>query len=194
MQMLLFVVLGLCCFLFYDFWTVHSALARWPQGLFAAGLVCDALVTAWMLCRSVLSVSGYWPRAVLFWAVSLVWLALLTYTLFFALPFDQTYADPTKKRCVCRTGMYALCRHPGVMWFILFYAFLYLAVPIPETLWGGAALCVGNIIYILIQDFWTFPRTFIDYDTYRQEVPFLIPTWTSVRRAQKTWPKRGLPS
>ena len=43
-----------------------------------------------------------------------------------------------------------------------------------------------NLAYVCFQDRITFPRTFCDYDDYRQKVPFLIPTRNSVATAWKT--------
>ncbi len=44
-------------------------------------------------------------------------LALLIYTLFFALPFEETYCEENKLRAAYTEGVYGLCRHPGVLWF-----------------------------------------------------------------------------
>ena len=192
--MILLAGIGLVCFLCYDLWTVRNAKATWPKMLFWAGLLCDAAVTLLMLFR--VGVQWWFQpiRGALCALAALALLALLIYTLFFALPFDTTYRDPTKKRPVCRTGMYALCRHPGVVWFVLFYLMLFIAVPTSEILWGGVALCIGNLLYIIFQDLWTFPRTFSDYDSYRQEVPFLFPTAASIRRAWQTRRQRSCQS
>lgn len=190
MQTLWLVFLGVICFLSYDVWTVSHTKKRWPQALFMVGILCDAVVTAWMLKSSVHIFVMQPLRAIIFGGLAFIFLILEIYTLFFALPFDDTYVDPTAKRAVCRAGMYALCRHPAVIWFLLFYLMLYLAAPGSATLWGGSALCAGNILYIIVQDCWTFPRTFSDYPDYRREAPFLFPTLKSITRAIHTWPKR----
>ena len=46
------------------------------------------------------------------------------------------------------------------------------------------SLC--NLLYVLFQDRWTFPRTFPDYPAYRRRVPFLLPTARSLRTAWLT--------
>ena len=59
----------------------------------------------------------------------------------------------------------------------------------------GVAVSVGipmlfsllNLAYAWFQDRITFPRTFCDYETYRERVPFLIPTGNSIRLARQTW-------
>ena len=50
-----------------------------------------------------------------------LFLLLLVYSLFFALPFQQTSLEEAAERRAYDRGVYALCRHPGVLWFILFY-------------------------------------------------------------------------
>lgn len=188
MQTLILVPVGLLFFLWYDVCTVREKQGRWHQLLFTAGLLCDGAVTVWMLAHSAHVWSTHPARTIVCCAAALFFLGLLIYTLFFALPFDKTYVDPVRKRSVCQSGMYALCRHPGVIWFILFYAALYGAAPEREVLWGGVLLCASDLVYIVVQDLWTFPRTFCDYEDYRKSVPFLIPTLHSIRRAWQTRP------
>lgn len=113
-------------------------------------------------------------------------LALMVYSLFFALPFSETYVRVSEKGVVCDQGMYALCRHPGVLWFCLTYLFLALAWG-TVTVWAmGIIYCLMNVGYVVLQDRWTFPRTFEDYEGYRKRVPFLIPTAGSMKRAWET--------
>ena len=113
-------------------------------------------------------------------------LALMVYSLFFALPFAETYVRGSEKGAVCDRGMYALCRHPGVLWFCLTYLFLALAWGTAE-IWGmGIFYSLLNVGYVVFQDSWTFPRTFEDYEGYRKRVPFLIPTAGSTKRAWET--------
>ena len=39
-----------------------------------------------------------------------------------------------------------------------------------------------NLLYILLQDRYTFPRLFEGYDDYRKETPYLIPDADSTRK------------
>ena len=57
--------------------------------------------------RSVEAVIGFGIGALFF-------LGLLIYTLFFALPFEETYCEDNKLRAAYTEGMYGVCRHPGV--------------------------------------------------------------------------------
>ena len=66
------------------------------------------------------------------------------------------------------------------------YLFLALAWG-TGLIWGMAIVySLLNVGYVIIQDSWTFPRTFDDYEGYRKRVPFLIPTAGSLKRAWDT--------
>ncbi len=67
-------------------------------------------------------------------SVNLVYLApavlccvMLFYSLFFALPFQKTYLSEQNPSQLCRTGLYAMCRHPGVHGFAVSICFLSLS-------------------------------------------------------------------
>lgn len=110
-----------------------------------------------------------------------LFLALMVYSLFFALPFKQTYLHGTKKREAYDRGVYAFCRHPGVLWFLLFYMAYATAAASGTLLIAGICFSALNILYALLQDYIFFPRIFLNYALYRRKVPFLVPTHASVR-------------
>jgi protein-S-isoprenylcysteine O-methyltransferase Ste14 len=111
--------------------------------------------------------------------------AATVYTLFFALPFSDTYVSQ-QVNTVCDRGMYALCRHPGVLWLTLTYLFLAIAWGNGQVWRLGVLYSCLNLGYVWIQDRWTFPRTFPDYPAYRKQTPFLIPTAQSIQCAWQT--------
>lgn len=116
--------------------------------------------------------------------LAFLFLALLVYTLFLALPFEKTYVDRTgeeQKRKVYKSGVYGLCRHPGVLWYGGFYFSLCLAFGGWRLLVVAAAGTVLDILYVAFQDAWTFPRLFCNYEGYQREVPFLMPTRSSIK-------------
>ena len=115
--------------------------------------------------------------------------AALIYCLFFALPFHETYAEQTGGRCVYDRGVYALCRHPGILCFFGMFLFAGMAAFPCPLLMHGMVFSLLNLAYALFQDRITFPKTFCDYHTYRKRVPFLIPTRDSTRLARDTWPR-----
>ena len=75
-----------------------------------------------------------------------LFLALEIYSLFFALPAEASYARPGEKRPACTTGVYALCRHPGVLWFAGLFACLWLAAGLP--LQDAAVYTILNVLLV----------------------------------------------
>lgn len=176
------IVFGL--YLIYDYNSIKWK--HWlPHCFFLSGTGLLGAVTAAQIVSAWYAV-GMQKYTGLFLSGAVFFLLLLIYTLFFALPFDKTYLQQKGKPAVYSEGMYALCRHPGVIWFFLFYLCLGLAF------WPSGLLCVGmfysllNLIYVIVQDCWTFPATFDDYEEYQKNVPFLLPTVSSVKRAFAT--------
>jgi protein-S-isoprenylcysteine O-methyltransferase Ste14 len=115
-------------------------------------------------------------------SIILSFLILLIFTLFFALPFDSTYVKNDIGRKTYTKGMYALCRHPGVIWFAGLYFSLFFWMGNPNILYLAIVLNLMNFVYIVFQDLWTFPQTFIDYEQYKETTPFIIPNCTSIHR------------
>lgn len=127
-------------------------------------------------------------RMIFFGILALLCFGLLIYSLFFAIPFTKTYIDSdVKQKKVCRDGMYALCRHPGVLWFIGVYLFLWLSLG-GELLFAQFVIYSAlNVLYIIIQDNWSFLKCFDDYAEYKKETPFLIPNRKSMMRGVDTF-------
>ena len=92
---------------------------------------------------------------------------------------------------VCDQGMYRLCRHPGFLWFTGAYIFLALGIQDTAAAQVVAVFIVCNFAYVLLQDLWTFPHLFEDYNTYKKNVPFLIPTARSLKCSFSTKRKEG---
>lgn len=116
---------------------------------------------------------------------AILFLLLLFYTLFFALPFKETYVSQNGKQIYDR-GMYALCRHPGVLWFSGFYISLWFSLDDIKLFWLAFFYIGFNIGYILFQDKITFPCIFADYGDYCKRVPFLVPTLSSLKECFMT--------
>ena len=114
-----------------------------------------------------------------------VFLLLLLYSLVFVLPAKDTYVEVNDLKLV-DTGMYALCRHPGVIWLALFFLFAWLALDNVVMLWLGLTSTLLDIVYVIIQDIYIFPKTIEGYCEYKKYTPFLVPDVKSVRRAIMT--------
>ena len=110
----------------------------------------------------------------------------LIYCLFFALPFQETYAEQNTGRYVYSGGVYGLCRHPGILCFFGMQLFLGLSALPGGMILRGMIFSLLNLLYAYFQDRVTFPKTFCDYGDYQKKVPFLIPTKASIRMAKET--------
>ena len=99
---------------------------------------------------------------------------------------DQTAGAKTYDK-----GMYALCRHPGVLWFTGFYCCLWLALGGAALFWLAFWYSLFNVGYVLVQDYYTFPRIFTDYAQYKRQVPFLLPNVKSLKNCILTLRKVG---
>ena len=187
------LILGTAGFVLYFVYDINSVLSKnvCLQKFFAWGSILVVASVAAEFCsawgqghRSVEAVIGFGIGALFF-------LGLLIYTLFFALPFEETYCEENKLRAAYTEGVYGLCRHPGVLWFA--GAFL--------CMWGMLGgwrpgiyfglMIFWNYLYIIFQDLWTFPRTFFNYREYQQSTPFLIPNGKSIRVCMKSIRKRS---
>lgn len=178
----------ICCFL-YD----HNSI-RWKKRFlhpfFSIGCFLIAVSTG-------LVIRNCWQRretsffiSAVFLAAAVLFLGLLVYTLFFALPFEETYVKENHERLAYTEGVYALCRHPGVLWFAGFYLCLAGYLRSPEA-WGMSGnLILWNILYICYQDRIVFPATFCNYGEYQKTTPFLIPCRRSMAACRKTLIRR----
>jgi protein-S-isoprenylcysteine O-methyltransferase Ste14 len=149
----------------------------WLKGCFPVG----ALVLAWATWtgarRGTAPISGAARAAA--GVLGAAFFVLLLYTLFFALPVRASYAEPGAARPVCTQGVYALCRHPGVLWFAGLYLCLWGAAGLPP---GAAVLFSAlNVLLVVFEDRRVFPARLTGYEAYRRTTPFLIPTRASIR-------------
>lgn len=133
--------------------------------------------------------------------------ALLVYTLFFAIPFKATYVSDSSgcgnsvdkkqvdEKSGCNKsvnnksvntgslreaytgGVYSLCRHPGVLWFAGMSVCLWLICRDMRSGIFFLTVTVGDILYVIYQDYCIFPKTFSNYSEYKKTTPFLIPGW-----------------
>ena len=183
---------GLLGFVLYFLYDINSITVRSKllHSTFTLGTVLIAAATGMDLWSAFKSNAFSGFADFVFLVLSALSFAALIYCLFFALPFQQTYAEQVANRSVCDKGVYALCRHPGILCFFGTFLFLGFAARPANLLAHGMVFSVLNLIYALFQDRITFPKTFSDYHTYRTRVPFLLPTSNSVRLARDSWPRK----
>ncbi len=182
------VGLGASAFLF--FYLYDYLQIRRPEKtlgvLFFSGIFLLVASTGGLIASTAFraSKSGLLFALALFFAA--IFLVLLIYTLFFALPYDKTYEARAEKRVLVSTGVYALCRHPGILWFSALYFFLWAAFGGGHLLWAFLLFSALNVIYALLQDRWVFPRQFEGYGDYQKTTPFLMPNPRSIRACLST--------
>ena len=179
---------GAVVFAMYFLYDINSVLwkKKLPKTFFLLGTALLAALTLWQAWEARAQVRFGFRFWVCLFLAALA-LVLLMDALFFSLPFEETYLsreDGLPR--VYDGGMYALCRHPGVLWFFLFYLFFGLALWPSQLLAAGLFYSACNVLYVIVQDAWTFPHTFSDYGAYRKQTPFLIPRAESIRRAWET--------
>ena len=180
--------LGLAAFALYLIYDVNSFTRqiKFVHSFFMVGTVLIGVATVMDLWNAwkVRAFSGIADIGLL--AAAAVCFGALIYCLFFALPFEETYAEQNTEKHVYSGGAYALCRHPGILCFFGTYLFLGLAALPARLLINGMVFSFLNLLYAWFQDRITFPKTFCDYSEYQNTVPFLIPTKASIRMAGQT--------
>ncbi len=147
--------------------------------LFSAGGALLALATVFLIAERGFGLPAAQPWRFAFLLPGIAALGLLAYTVCFAVPGGAPEEDGLLP--LTDDGVYALCRHPGVLWLSAFYL----------SLWGflgGNALCAAwllftglDICYVFWQDRKIFPKTIQGYRAYRQRTPFLLPGPAEIR-------------
>jgi protein-S-isoprenylcysteine O-methyltransferase Ste14 len=112
--------------------------------------------------------------------MTIIFLAFMIYSLFFAIPFKKTYCKANNFK-LCKKGVYALCRHPAVPCFMLFYLFLWFSTGIYLVFFAFILFSSLNILYSLFQDYFIFPRIFDGYLDYKKSTPFIIPSIKTIK-------------
>ena len=178
------LVLGCFAFLLMMFNDMNQVKfhLRWGKYTFMAGCFLLLIVTGLLISRHLYDEKtfhiGHLAAAVLCMINTL----LLIYTLFFALPFEGTYVEQDHLK-VYDQGVYALCRHPGILWFFFAYSFLAMRLSSIEIGIAAVLFSLMNLIYAYMQDRMIFPITLEGYEDYQKHVPFLIPTIASIKRS-----------
>ncbi|MEG2119953.1 MAG: hypothetical protein RRY53_06310, partial [Pseudoflavonifractor sp.] len=129
---MLYLLLGVVAFILFYLYELYAVFGGRSilKLLFFAGVFLILFSTCGAVAQTLATAGVVLWRLVLFGTFALLFLVLMLYSLFFAVPFSKTYVEKAEgqPKKVCRTGMYALCRHPGVLWFWGFYLFLWLAL------------------------------------------------------------------
>jgi protein-S-isoprenylcysteine O-methyltransferase Ste14 len=114
------------------------------------------------------------------WILLTISILVFLYALFINLPFRKTYVATGVGDKLVKTGLYALARHPGAIWFILFMLSSILVSKSSLMFVAAPIYIVLNTMLVVIQDKFFFPRMFTGYDIYQQETPMLVPNRRSI--------------
>lgn len=172
-------VLSFALMLVGDLFFAATGRPVW-KAAFPVGFAMCAGSTAWIAVVCAPAAYAVW-RLAAFGIPAAVFAALLVHALFFALPAAETYALNGEKTTVCDSGVYALCRHPGVLWFALLYLSLLGMGLLPLS--AALIFPTANFLYAAAQDRWVFEETIAGYAAYKRRVPCFLPTAESVRRS-----------
>ncbi|OPJ55298.1 hypothetical protein CLOTH_16010 [Alkalithermobacter paradoxus] len=118
--------------------------------------------------------------------LSFLFLTLLIYSLFIELPFKSTYTSNKYNEDLVNTGTYALTRHPGVLWFFLFFLFLFLGTGYTLLVPACIVWTSLDVIHVYIQDKIFFVKMFKGYKNYQKTTPMLIPNKESIKKCINT--------
>jgi len=113
-------------------------------------------------------------------ALTLLFLALMVYSIVIEVRICK------ERNTLITTGTYALTRHPGVLWFLLYYILGALFFENYDILIAGVIFTVVNVVYVILQEKYIFIKQFRGYEYYQQQTPMLIPNIKSIRRCIQT--------
>ncbi len=184
-----YILMGSFAFVLFVIYDINSVTVNYRilHGCFFIGCFLLTAATAGLISSTITEEMWYTGRVIVFAPIAIIFMLLLVYTLFFAIPFEDTYIKSDVKPKTCSTGFYAMSRHPGVLWFTGFYFFLWLSLSGMLLLAAGILFSLLNLGYIVLQDRWIFMRVFPDYGEYKATTPFLIPNYRSLNRCVKTF-------
>jgi len=109
----------------------------------------------------------------LFYGLVLLGILEQFYALFFALPTKSTYVGLGPIPLV-NTGLYGLCRHPGVWGFFAIGLGLTLATGSVLIAFASITWFLFDLLHIAVEDFIFFPLFIPGYLDYQKQVPFLF--------------------
>lgn len=179
---MVYIAVGISGFILVHLFDIVS-LKRIPSGAkpgvwtVGSGLLGYSLI---MLCLK----SNTLPLPI--WSTWLGWglltlsLSLLLYSLFINLPFRKTYIATGVGDKLITTGLYALVRHPGVIWFVLLMLSLILVSKSNLLLIAAPIFILLDLVLVIVQDKFFFVRMFDGYKSYQRETPMLVPNRRSV--------------
>lgn len=167
----------------------NKSIKKKTFGIIGLGLLVYSAITVIVVSRKVyISVLLRIGAGSLF----LIFAFLLVYSLFLELPFVKTYGKKKFNDELVDTGTYALCRHPGVLWFGFVFFFLSITTG-AQLLFAAGVVWTGlDVLHIYLQEKLFFPKMFPKYKEYINTTPMLLPTKESIKKCLTTMKFREL--
>ena len=180
-----YIILGCIAFGFLYLFDINKVVSfnKIFNVNFLFGCVILAYATLYLLKADYAGFILAMPIRVISLLLAAVAFIFMLYALFISLPFKKTYLKTYVSSEVIDHGMYALCRHPGVIWFFFFYLFLFLYTGKWEMLWACLLWTLMDVIHVWIQDRWFLPAILKGYHNYQKKTPFLIPNIDSIKKS-----------
>ena len=143
-----------------------------------------------------LAKEGGLPTAlrIVFGVLAAVSFVLLTYSAFFAGKRTRWGKQREKnaarwwERELADTGLYAMCRHPSAVFFMILNVSLIYAVN--WTYYQAVIFAVAGLLLAYYEDRYVFPELIKGYDQYKRTTPFMLPNKESMRRCRETFGKK----
>ena len=111
----------------------------------------------------------------------------MAYSILVEIPFRKAWVDRGHTDELVTDGTYALCRHPGVLWFTLACLTGSFATRSRRLLLATPLLVLDDGVDVAFQDRYTLPRVFGEqYARYAESTPFLLPSARSLRHFRAT--------
>ena len=179
---MIYIAVGTFGFIMVHLFDIVS-LKRVPSGAkpcvwaMGSGLLIYSLV---MLCLKSNTLPLPVWSAWLGWGLLALSFFLLIYSLFISLPFRKTYIATGVGDRLIKSGLYALVRHPGVMWFTLVTLSLVLISKSSLLLIAAPIFILLDIVLVIVQDKFFFIKMFDGYESYQRETPMLVPNRQSI--------------
>lgn len=85
-------------------------------------------------------------------------------------------------------GLYAMCRHPSALFFLIMNISLIYAVN--YVYYQAVIFSVAGILLAYYEDRNVFPELIRGYDEYKRNTPFILPNRESLRRCRETFGKK----
>ena len=106
---------------------------------------------------------------------------LMIYSVLIEIPLAAQRSPAVRANEVFQSGTYALCRHPGFLWMLIYLIGTVLVYNLTSILQMAVYWQASEFLVVIIQDRLIFPRQFPSYVSYRRTTPFVIPTKSSLR-------------